>query len=35
AYQKTNEKLAGMFSAAFERYSKECAPEVVAAGPKI
>jgi len=27
AYQKTNEKLAGMFSAAFERYSKECAPE--------
>ncbi|GAA5901376.1 uncharacterized protein JCM6883_000193 [Sporobolomyces salmoneus] len=32
---KTNAKLAGMFTAAFERYSSECSPEVVAAGPKV
>ncbi|BGP35513.1 hypothetical protein JCM10296v2_007351 [Rhodotorula toruloides] len=35
AYQQTLEKLAGMFNKAFERYSTECSPEVVAAGPKI
>ncbi|BGP43621.1 Protein kinase C-like 1 [Rhodotorula kratochvilovae] len=35
AYQATVQKLAGMFSKAFERYSNECAPEVVAAGPQV
>ncbi|GAA6015739.1 hypothetical protein JCM11491_002462 [Sporobolomyces phaffii] len=35
AYDKTNAKLVGMFNAAFERYSAECSPEVVAAGPTL
>ncbi|GAA5908851.1 hypothetical protein JCM8208_005600 [Rhodotorula glutinis] len=34
-YKAQVEKLAGMFTKAFERYANECAPEVVAAGPQI
>ncbi|GAA5830065.1 hypothetical protein JCM11251_006862 [Rhodosporidiobolus azoricus] len=34
AFEAQNKKLADMFTAAFKRYEAECAPEVVAAGPK-
>lgn len=35
AFKLQSAKLAGMFSKAFERYSADCSPEVVAAGPQV
>ncbi len=34
AFETASVNLAKMFTAAFERYAADCAPEVVAAGPK-